>query len=410
MTTEASIEHQPQSVMRGAGDPARPVPAWAAFTAPPGAATDGGQPAVPEGPHDDAAPQSGPRTESPITGEPAPEPASGSIFSAGEPAAPGTDAGATAPEETAHAVADVPVAGEPSDDESRADLNGAVTDRVSTEGGRTDVSGAVTDEPSGDGSRADVSGAVTDRVSVEGGRADVGGPPADGVPAEGSRPEQAVAEPLAAGVVVEEPTSDLDEGLPAGEDATSGQDGSVSGAPAGEPVTAGPAVGEPAADGAGDPAPAEAPEPTADEIALAQDEAAQAAVAEQLGAVVNDVQADPGEFAAAAVLDVLRAAGWADAAEAAELRAEAERLRELLNMVVRDHRAREASAAENQQLVWLVPLLRAAHGVAFGTLGAKVALRTSVQDVPEEVLAQAGLRIDYGVEPVYEDDHQHQLH
>jgi hypothetical protein len=116
---------------------------------------------------------------------------------------------------------------------------------------------------------------------------------------------------------------------------------------------------------------------------------------------------DPGRFAAAAVLDVLREAGWADAAEAAELRAESERLRELLNMVVRDHRAREASnAAHHQELTWLVPLLRAAHGVAFGSLGAKVALRTAVQEVPPEVLAQAGLRIDYGVEPAYEDESQ----
>jgi hypothetical protein len=132
------------------------------------------------------------------------------------------------------------------------------------------------------------------------------------------------------------------------------------------------------------------------------DEVVAAEVADRLGAVVGeDVEADPAEFAAAAVLDVLRASGWADAAEAAELRAEAERTRELLNLVVRDHRAREASAAgtENQQLYWLVPLLRAAHGVAFGSLGAKVALRTAVQDVPPEVLAQAGLRIDYGVEP-----------
>ena len=59
---------------------------------------------------------------------------------------------------------------------------------------------------------------------------------------------------------------------------------------------------------------------------------------------------------------------------------------------------------ENQQLHWLVPLLRAAHGVAFGSLGAKVALRTAVQEVPPEVLAQAGLRIDYGVEPDYQDE------
>lgn len=136
------------------------------------------------------------------------------------------------------------------------------------------------------------------------------------------------------------------------------------------------------------------------------DEAVVVEVAEQLGAVVgDDVDPDPAEFAAAAVLDVLRAAGWADAAEASELRAEATRLRELLAEVIRDHRAREASAAggQNQQLYWLVPLLRAAHGVAFGSLGAKVALRTAVQEVPPDVLASAGLRIDYGVEPAYED-------
>jgi hypothetical protein len=129
-------------------------------------------------------------------------------------------------------------------------------------------------------------------------------------------------------------------------------------------------------------------------------------VAQHLGSVVGeDVDPDPAEFAAAAVLDVLRAAGWADAAEAAELRAEATRLRELLAEVIRDHRAREASAAggQNQQLYGLVPLLRAAHGVAFGSLGAKVALRTAVQEVPPDVLALAGLRIDYGVEPAYED-------
>jgi hypothetical protein len=110
--------------------------------------------------------------------------------------------------------------------------------------------------------------------------------------------------------------------------------------------------------------------------------------------------ADAGRFAAGAVLDVLRASGWADADEAQQLRAEADRLRELLDLVVRDHRAREASAAglESQQHHWLIPLLRAAHGVAFGSLGAKVALRTAVQEVPERILASAGLRIDYGVE------------
>ena len=145
---------------------------------------------------------------------------------------------------------------------------------------------------------------------------------------------------------------------------------------------------------------ADGDEPMADEVVAEQ-------VAEQLGTAVGDgVEADPAEFAAAAVLDVLRASGWADAAEAAELRAEATRTRELLSEVIRDHRAREASAVgvENQQLHWLVPLLRAAHGVAFGSLGAKVALRTAVQEVPPEVLAQAGLRIDYGVEPDYQDE------
>jgi hypothetical protein len=135
----------------------------------------------------------------------------------------------------------------------------------------------------------------------------------------------------------------------------------------------------------------------------------EAEVAQQLGAVVGgDSDADPAEFAAAAVLDVLRASGWADAAEAAELRSEASRLRELLAEVIRDHRAREASLAgfENQQLHWLVPLLRAAHGVAFGSLGAKVALRTAVQEVPPHVLASAGLRIDYGVEPDHGSDYE----
>jgi hypothetical protein len=139
----------------------------------------------------------------------------------------------------------------------------------------------------------------------------------------------------------------------------------------------------------------------------AEDEVLAAEVAEQLGSVVGeDVQADPAEFAAAAVLDVLRASGWADAAEASVLRAEATRLRELLSEVIRDHRAREASAAgvENQQLHWLVPLLRASHGVAFGSLGAKVALRTAVQGVPPEVLASAGLRIDYGIEPPQDEE------
>lgn len=103
--------------------------------------------------------------------------------------------------------------------------------------------------------------------------------------------------------------------------------------------------------------------------------------------------------AAEAVLAVLKASGWSDATETQELRSEVERLRELLDLVVRDHRARVATAAsgQDQQAHWLVPLLRAAHGVSFGTLGAKVHLRTAVQDVPPDVLASAGLRIDdYG--------------
>ena len=116
---------------------------------------------------------------------------------------------------------------------------------------------------------------------------------------------------------------------------------------------------------------------------------------------------DSPHFAAAAVLDVLRASGWADAAEAGQLRAEVVRLRELLDLVIRDHRAREASAAgmENQQLYWLVPLLRAAHGVAFGTLGAKVHLRTAVQEVPPAVLASAGLSIPEHLPPERDAEH-----
>jgi hypothetical protein len=107
---------------------------------------------------------------------------------------------------------------------------------------------------------------------------------------------------------------------------------------------------------------------------------------------------DRARFAAGAVLDVLRAAGWMDAAAAARLGSEAERMRELLDMVVRDHRAREATAAdvESRQLHWLVPLLRAAHGVAFGTLGAKVVLRTAMYEVPPHLLASAGVRLPEG--------------
>jgi hypothetical protein len=144
---------------------------------------------------------------------------------------------------------------------------------------------------------------------------------------------------------------------------------------------------------------------------VSEDDIVAVEVAHQFEAVVGeDSDADPAEFAAAAVLDVLRASGWADIAEATELRAESARLRELLSEVIRDHRAREASMAgvENQQLHWLVPLLRAAHGVAFGSLGAKVALRTAVQDVPPEVLRSAGLRIDYGVTHDYGAEHDYE--
>ncbi|MFL6130906.1 MAG: hypothetical protein ACJ73E_17810 [Mycobacteriales bacterium] len=167
-------------------------------------------------------------------------------------------------------------------------------------------------------------------------------------------------------------------------------------------------------------------EPAVDEAAVdeaAVDEAAvDEAAAVQAGAVAppgeedrSDLTAevrrileptgDAGRLAATAVLDVLRASGWADADEARRLRAEADRLRELLDLVVRDHRAREASAAgvESEQHHWLIPLLRAAHGVAFGSLGAKVALRTAVQEVPEQILAAAGLRIDYGIEHTGEE-------
>jgi hypothetical protein len=120
-----------------------------------------------------------------------------------------------------------------------------------------------------------------------------------------------------------------------------------------------------------------------------------AAVADHLAGRVPD-PADGRSESAQAVLDVLRAAGWSDAGETQVLQAEVTRLRELLDMVVRDHRVRVANDASGhaEQAHWLVPLLRAAHGVSFGTLGAKVHLRTAVQDVPPEVLSSAGLRID----------------
>ncbi len=100
---------------------------------------------------------------------------------------------------------------------------------------------------------------------------------------------------------------------------------------------------------------------------------------------------------AVVILDVLRASGWVDPHQADQLRHELERLRELLDLVVRDHRAREAVAAQGltqQWGDWLVPLLRAAHGMEQGTLEAKAALRTAVHQVPAEVLSSAGLRPD----------------
>jgi hypothetical protein len=215
--------------------------------------------------------------------------------------------------------------------------------------------------------RAEVPSAEVPSAEIP--RAEV--PPAAGAPA-GDAPADAAPEPV--------------ESL----------DGSPDGSPDGAVDHAAELVTEMLDGAAAGPAPAVVP-----------DEVAAAGVADTLRPVLGgETQVDPADFAAAAVLDVLRAAGWADSAEASELRAEAERTRELLTMVVRDHRAREASAAgsENQQLYWLVPLLRAAHGVAFGSLGAKVALRTAIQEVPPEVLAQAGLRIDYGVEPSTPDE------
>ena len=130
-----------------------------------------------------------------------------------------------------------------------------------------------------------------------------------------------------------------------------------------------------------------------------------AAVADHLAGRVPEPD-ERGE-AALAVLDVLRASGWSDTGETQALQAEVTRLRELLDLVVRDHRARVASDASGhaEQAHWLVPLLRAAHGVSFGTLGAKVHLRTAMHDIPQEVLGAAGLRIeDSG--PIPEQDHR----
>src|SRR5512133_920276 len=65
-----------------------------------------------------------------------------------------------------------------------------------------------------------------------------------------------------------------------------------------------------------------------------------------------------GRSTASAVLEVLRASGWIDTQEAERLRQEAARLRELLDLMIRDHRTREAVAAvdETRQRNWLFPL------------------------------------------------------
>jgi hypothetical protein len=123
--------------------------------------------------------------------------------------------------------------------------------------------------------------------------------------------------------------------------------------------------------------------------------AAQAVAGNGVPAGGLDDAVDSGSRAtAAAVLDILRASGWVDASEAGELRRELDRLRELLDLVVRDHRAREADAAEEQvrQRDWLIPLLRAADGMEQGTLEAKATLRAAVLQVPADLLQAAGLR------------------
>ena len=114
-----------------------------------------------------------------------------------------------------------------------------------------------------------------------------------------------------------------------------------------------------------------------------------------------DGSGDPGRAAAAVVLDVLRASGWVDPQQALTMRQETQRLHELLDLVVRDHRAREAVAAlgEMQQRDWLVPLLRAAAGIEQGTLEAKATLRATLRQVPREVLASAGLQLDSEPDP-----------
>jgi hypothetical protein len=132
--------------------------------------------------------------------------------------------------------------------------------------------------------------------------------------------------------------------------------------------------------------------------------AEQAAVEAAERAAGNGPVDHRGRSTAAVILDVLRASGWIDPQEGEDLRKEADRLRELLNQVVRDHRAREAEAAliQAQQLDWLVPLVRAAHGMEQGTLEAKAALRQAVQHVPADVLKAAGLGPD-GADPAIPD-------
>jgi len=364
MTTEASIAvsaEPPQSVMDEVGG--HPAPAGdRAVAGRNGAGADGAAGTVPidavADPDTDGAGSGGGVRPDGATRLPGPD-ADGAVIDG----RPGAEADGTA--EAVRADADdsapqpVPPDGIP--EAVQADADGSAPQPVPPDGGAPGPASSNGSSPESGSS----DGTVTD--DAPGSVAQVGSPDGDGQRAEDPRP--------AGGTAVED----------------------VPEAARDEPARDEPARDEPARD-----------EPAQDQSA--PDEAARTAVAERLDAVVGDAAVGPGQFAAAAVLDVLREAGWADVAEAAELRAEAERLRELLNMVVRDHRAREASAASNaahhQELTWLVPLLRAAHGVAFGSLGAKVALRTAVQEVPPEVLAQAGLRIDYGVEPAYEDEPQ----
>jgi hypothetical protein len=276
----------------------------------------------------------------------------------------------------------------------------SVVDRVAARLGQV-ADGSPPGGSAADGA-AGTTGAPPGDAPADGAPAD--GAPADGAPADGAPAGGAPAGGAPAG------------GAPAGGVRAGGAGTAAGGGPRanGTTVDGAPPVARPrpAPDDAPDDAPETAP---ADGGAADRSAATRAAAGDTAGEpgadVVGEVQAilerptgDGTRFAATAVLDVLRASGWADADEARQLRAEADRLRELLDLVVRDHRAREASAAglESQQHYWLLPLLRAAHGVAFGSLGAKVALRTAVQDVPEHILASAGLRIDHGVEPATE--------